>query len=168
MRDRRATLLTLAVALGALGVALAVWLWPERDWARELSDPDPAARAAAVREMAKRGKQALVVEALRDEHPDVRLLAVTRVFDPALVIEALKDPDAGVRRAASLALAQLSRKGQEPIRQALSDPNPRVRAGAALALRDLRKCARCSRCWRRCGTINTLKCAGTRQGRSRS
>ena len=59
-------------------------------------------RAAAVRRLAAKEDQELLVEAARgDSHPQVRRAAVRKVVEPAIVVEvARSDEDSGVREAA--------------------------------------------------------------------
>jgi HEAT repeat protein len=135
MKDRTALLLTFGLVVGPLLVALAVRLWPDRCWERELQDGDPAVRAQAVRDMPHGGNQHLLVAALRDEDADVRLLAVSRVGEAEALVQALKDPHAGVRRQAAEALGWIVPGAWPALRDGMADPDPRVRAGSALAIR---------------------------------
>jgi HEAT repeat protein len=106
-----------------------------------LTDPNPAVRAAAVRELKRDGNEQLLIDRLRDEDPDVRLLAAQRLGREdasgavlAALITALKDEHAGVRREAAWSLGKSGPNAWPHLRDALRDEDPRGRAGAALAL----------------------------------
>jgi HEAT repeat protein len=108
-----------------------------------LTDPNPAVRAAAVRELERDGNEQLLIDRLKDEDADVRLLAAQRLGGPgtnaaalAALVGALKDEHAGVRREAAWSLGESGPGAWPHLRDALCDEDPRVRAGAALALSD--------------------------------
>jgi HEAT repeat protein len=135
-------LLVLAAAVTGLVVSLAAG-GGSRDWPRELADPDPAVRAQAVRDMPLEGNVDLLIQALRDEDADIRMLAADRqevnVAYKAeerarALVQALKDKHAGVRRQAVWALAWIAPDAWPALRDGLADPDPRVRAGAADAI----------------------------------
>src|SRR5437868_368950 len=92
-----------AVGLGVLlGVAVLA-LWPGGGpGAAALKDPSPAVRAWAVRKLPHDGNMQLLVEALNDEDPDVRLLAVQRLggrgsWTARTLVPMLKDSHGAVR-----------------------------------------------------------------------
>ncbi len=117
-----------------------------------VTDENPAVRAAAIRAMGWQGyavgwqgDASLLIEALRDENADVRLLAAEHLgrngsqgdWRATALIDALKDPHTGVRRAAAESLCSIGPESAAALIKALTDPDPRVRAGAALALGDV-------------------------------
>jgi HEAT repeat protein len=91
-------------------------------------DPDPAVRADAVR-----NGMLSVKQALHDENPDVRILAIWNTSgDRRSIVPYLKDENAAVRREAVKAL--WSESSWPVIKEGLADPDPRVRKGAIEAI----------------------------------
>jgi HEAT repeat protein len=136
MKGKALWLAAAALILGLVALAVAYPLGPA---VNRLRDPNPAARAAAVR--AARSPS-LLVEALRDENADVRLLAAMQLQGgpgrgaetARALVAALRDPHVGIRREAAAALGSVGPASWPVLREALADPDPRVRAGAAVAL----------------------------------
>jgi HEAT repeat protein len=98
---------------------------------------------AAVRSAGKAAHADLLLEALKDEDPDIRFVAVQSLrgvgADNAKVVRALlevvKDDDRAWVRREALTMLRLTPSGGRPfIYQALGDQDPRIRAGAILAL----------------------------------
>jgi HEAT repeat protein len=150
MKARRVVLLTLAVA--AVGFCLAyLFVSRSRQLDAALHDPNPAVRAAAVRSLDRESETERLLDALKDENADVRILGAMRLGgyysgrtpqEPekrALgLIEALKDRHAGVRRCAAESLGELWPASEAALTEALTDSEPRARAGAAFALSQVR------------------------------
>jgi HEAT repeat protein len=130
------------VVLGVLA-SLGVLAWlssrPPRTWTFPPNDQRPVAKVAALRAGAP---QSVAMEALRDDDPDVRLVAVQHLGGPARVqtlIDTLRDNHAGVRRQAAESLSAMGTAAAPALVEALRDQDPRVRAEAAFALGDLHK-----------------------------
>jgi HEAT repeat protein len=136
----------LALVLILVGVFLGAVIanLPQSHSAASVTDANPAVRAEAIRAMGWHGDAAVLIEALRDENADVRLLAaedlggsdLTDGRQTGALIAALSDPHAGVRRAAAESLLSIGPESAPALIKALTDPDPRVRAAAALALGD--------------------------------
>lgn len=103
-----------------------------------LDDPNPAARAAAVRATGWHGDVDLPTRALQDEDADVRLIAAMYLGgrreqagpSAKALVALLKDKHEGVRREAIEALSAIGAPAAPALVEALSDPDPRVRNGA--------------------------------------
>jgi HEAT repeat protein len=127
------------------GLTTGMLLHPSwfKSWTPSLEDPSPAVRAAAVRRLGSKDRQALV-GALEDKDADVRLLAAERLGGEGpdaeararALVGALKDEHKGVRRAAAGSLSTLRKSAASVLEEALEDPDPRVREGAALAFQN--------------------------------
>lgn len=128
---------------GIVGAVSGVWHPGARD---SLTDPNPAVRAAAVRELKRDGNEQLLIDRLKDDDADVRLLAVQRLGERGLkraeraaaLFAALKDDDLSVRREAAWSLGGLGPDAEPLIQQAEQDEDPRVREGARLAAKHAR------------------------------
>jgi HEAT repeat protein len=146
-RKRWPAWLLLAAAAGALVALLSAGGVQRRRVADDLKADHPAVRAAAVRALARAGRQDLLLGALADPDADVRLLVVERLGGPGpgaedrvrALVKALADPHGGVRREAANTLCALGPEAAPALYEALEDYNPRVRAGAAWAFQG--KCA---------------------------
>lgn len=129
----------LVLLAGILAVACWVLSWRPAAW----KNATAAERVAAIR-AGSVGVNRLL-EALKDEDADVRLVAVMHVQGRGLrgqecvpaLIRALKDPHAGVRHEAAESLCWIGKPAVQALCEALLDPDPHVRAGAALALGDV-------------------------------
>jgi HEAT repeat protein len=87
------------------------------------------------------GDEQRLIDRLRDDNPDVRLLAAQRLRGAngaalAALVGALKDEHVSVCREAAWSLGAAGPDAWLQLRDALRDEEPRVRAGAALALSD--------------------------------
>ncbi|TWP51153.1 fumarate reductase/succinate dehydrogenase flavoprotein subunit [Lentzea tibetensis] len=153
------------VASPARAVALEV-LWALRlggaaDYAAALEDPDPAARASAIRGLVSLRETALLAAAATDPERELRVLVARGIDDPDVLARLATDPDPLVRAAAlssaprldhprvlhALALAAVSDEAwevrvgavraldsAEPVITALADPNLDVRKAAVQVL----------------------------------
>jgi HEAT repeat protein len=134
-----------SVAAVAFGLAVTAWVLVSRRQHEALEDENPAIRAAAVRGLRREGNEQRLIERLKDEHPDVRMIAASRLGGSGpkgaetarALIPLLADQHAAVRREAAWFLGGVGPEALPALLQALQDENPRVRAGAALALRDV-------------------------------
>lgn len=145
MKNRWLVWSIVGVAFGLILVVLIPIPWLRHyQWEEALKQESPAIRAAAIRGLPRQGNEQLLITALMDENPDVRLLATQRLGYPGpkgaerawALICLLKDGHAGVRREAAWSLGLIGPEGWPALREALTDESPRVRAGAALALGD--------------------------------
>jgi HEAT repeat protein len=129
----------LALALGAAGV---IWVTGRgtADAAARLKDPNPAVRAAAIRDSRELIPAHLLTAALKDPDADVRLVAAQHLGyrgderNVRALVEALGDPHAGVRREAAESLCLIGTPAVPLLCEALRSPDPHVRAEAAVAL----------------------------------
>jgi HEAT repeat protein len=143
MKKQWSTSTVVGIALGLFVVLLVVVLWliAEPQSAR-LHDANPAIRAAAIRRLSRDWQIGELIQALRDENADVRMLAAQhlegngpQVAEKALaLVHVLADEQPNVRREAAWSLGSLGWAAWPALQDALHDDNPRVRAGAALAL----------------------------------
>src|SRR5262245_23543147 len=86
-----------------------------RPWEPSLTDQNPVVRAAAVRILSHRGDIRLLIQALDDADPDVRLLAIqglecrnaSATEIATALVHKLKDEHAGVRREAAWSLSSI-------------------------------------------------------------
>lgn len=130
-----------------------------RSLSAKLHDPAPATRQTAADRLAKIGPQAvpILLEALRDKDPEVRMLACSALMkaqpEPAVAIRAvvklLKDDDPKVRRAAAWELglansafgleeeADETKETVDALRSVLGDQDRDVRIAAIEALASL-------------------------------
>jgi HEAT repeat protein len=144
MLGRRIILILVLIIVGA-GFGAVIVNVPQGGSAASVRDENPAVRAAAIRAMGWHGDANLLIEALRDENADVRLLAAEHLGErgpqgerrAAALVEALKDPHAGVRRVVAESLCSIGPESALALIKAVTDPDPQVRAGAALALGDV-------------------------------
>jgi HEAT repeat protein len=112
-------------------------------WETALRDRNPGVRAGAIRSREIPLDSDLLIQALKDENADVRLLAARHLRGPGpaaskrirALIEAFKDPHAGVRREAAKSVGLFGPEAAALLNKALKDPDPRVSAGAAYAVR---------------------------------
>jgi HEAT repeat protein len=134
----------------AIGLALeiaVVSIWPRHGWRSwSLNDPDPAVRAQAGRTMDRDGNEAALIAQLKDNNPDVRLLAAQKLgsdYSDAgskqaerawALITMLDDEHASVRREAAWSLSHLGPQAWPALEKALNDDDSRVCRGALLAL----------------------------------
>jgi HEAT repeat protein len=140
MGDRR--IIAAAFLVGAGAAIFAYWRWNRngRDW----NEMTSAERVAAIRDE-RRSDADILIAALKDNDPDVRIVAAQHIGRSSgretegvmALVAALGDAHAGVRREAAEALCHLGAVSGPALCDALNDPNPRVRAGAALALGDV-------------------------------
>jgi HEAT repeat protein len=115
----------------------------------ELHDANPAVRAHAIRFLDKDADTDLLLAALNDDDPDVRLVTImkleTRRYSRTeslpdaekkarALVPLLKDRKASVRRAAAESLGWMWPKSEQTLTEALKDADTRVRAGAAYAV----------------------------------
>jgi HEAT repeat protein len=137
---------TWATVLLVLVLLVAGARWVARlgaaNTAARLKDPSPAVRVAAIRDSQERIPDDLLIEALKDEDADVRLVAARYLHgrnDSSIraLLDALRDKHAGVRRQAAESLCEIGAPAVPRLCEALNDPDPRVCAGAALALSDV-------------------------------
>jgi HEAT repeat protein len=111
---------------------------------KALHDPNPVIRAAAIRRLPKGGSNELLIEALKDENPDVRELAAQRVIISSAkgdegaraLVQLFRDEHPSVRKQAIRQLGMGGPNGWPALKEALQDPDPRLRSGAVLAIRD--------------------------------
>ena len=144
MLGRRIFLALVLILVGA-GFGAVIVNVPRGGSAASVRDENPAVRATAIRAMGWYGDANLLIEALRDENADVRLLAAQHLGGEgpqgerraAALVDALKDPHAGVRRVAAESLCSIGSESAPALIKALTDPDPRMRAGAALSLGDV-------------------------------
>jgi HEAT repeat protein len=124
-----------------IGAVLALlvacgWMVQHALWSPQnarLDDENPAVRAVAIRGF--KGDRRRILDLLKDEDPDVRLLAACRVNDVEALIDLLKDDHAGIRKEAAWSLSFHGPDAWPALRKALENETPRVRAAAILALR---------------------------------
>src|SRR5205823_1035020 len=129
-----------AVAV-AFGLDVGAWVLIQRPWhdwrVEALNDESPAVRAAAIRALPREGNEERLIDRLRDENSDVRLVAAARLGGPGpkgaerawALIRLLGDEHLGVRRDAAWALSHIGPEAWPAIREALQDTSPIVRAG---------------------------------------
>jgi HEAT repeat protein len=135
------------IGLGIVVLLASLWFgyrqWQHHKLAIALNDPDPVVRMAAVRSAAKADQADILIEALKDEDPDIRFVAAQLLHrvgaDNAKKVHALlevvkEDDRAWVRREALDTLRNVSPGGRPFIYKALEDEDPRIRAAATLAL----------------------------------
>lgn len=115
---------------------------PETQLVHDLGSPEWSVRASAVRLLGEReASMELIVNALRDEHAEVRMAAIQALekrgehMPVEALLSVLRDPEWSVRALAALTL----RQGAEnvpvaPLLDALSDEDETVRAAAARTL----------------------------------
>jgi HEAT repeat protein len=131
--------------LAAIVISFAILFGIERvrNPGFDARDPDPAIRAAAVKEVWRNGERdGVLLESLKDEDPDVRLLAVTALqgacSDPekriGALIPLLRESSGPIRRKTIWCLASFNL--DPPLIAALGDQDPLVRSGLLDALAD--------------------------------
>jgi hypothetical protein len=118
-------------------------LW-KKHW---LSDPNPAVRAYAIRSFHLDDR--VLLNALQDDDPDVRLLATARFGSNRIetFIQLLNDENPSVRREAAWKISYFGPTSWPILRGVLNEGNSRERAGVALALRDAFRNRSDYRCW---------------------
>ncbi len=133
-----------SIAAGVVVIVLVTFRWVQQSRpAATFKDEDPAVRTATIRKLPKGGPIELLIGAIEDANPDVRILAIGRLGGAGsqedrrawALIPALKDAHAGVRREASWSLSHIGPGAWPALEKALTDADPRMRAGAALALK---------------------------------
>ncbi|GLZ32870.1 fumarate reductase/succinate dehydrogenase flavoprotein-like FrdA [Lentzea sp. NBRC 105346] len=120
----------------ALEALWALKLGTAAVYAAALDDPDPEARAAAIRGLVALRETALLARAAADPERELRVLVARGIDDPDVLSALAVDPDLFVRAAA---LESAGRVGYPPELHALglaalSDPAWEVRVGAVRAL----------------------------------
>jgi HEAT repeats len=137
-----------AVALGLVTAALAVRGFERKPYQPALNDPNPAVRVDALRRLPHGTSDEALIEALHDEDPDVRWVAVERLgyhgsdgkaaARAKVLIPLLLDDCAYVRQQVAWSLAYIGRPTAWPLLEhAMRDLNPRLRSEAARALPDV-------------------------------
>jgi HEAT repeat protein len=129
-------LLVLALAYSGYG------RWRHFQLAKALHNSDPVIRINAAREAAKANHADLLVEALLDEDPDVRYVAIYSLGAVASndrqrvqgLLEALKDDHANIRKEAIRILKHLPAGVRHRVYKGVEDEDSRVRSGTAYAL----------------------------------
>jgi HEAT repeat protein len=113
--------------------------WGHVQLAKALHDPDPVVRMDAVRQAGQGGREDLVIEALKDEDPDIRFVAAWELGGHGekkvrALLELFKDDQAYVRELALKKLRYLPAGGRPFLYKGVEDADPRVRAGTAYSL----------------------------------
>ncbi len=116
--------------------------WRHAQLAKALHDPDPVVRMDAVRKAGPDGQGDLLIEALRDDDPDIRYVAagMLRRVGPDNaekirgLLELSKDDHKYVREHAVESLRYLPAGARAFIYKGVEDEDPRIRAGSAYAL----------------------------------
>src|SRR5215213_6095026 len=105
-----------SIATGVVLVVLLMVYWSHQfRLAVAFKDKDPAVRAATIRKLPEGASIELLIGAIADEDPDVRLLAAGKLGGASSqgarrawgLIPALKDDHAGVRREAAWSLSHI-------------------------------------------------------------
>jgi HEAT repeat protein len=143
--SRSVLYLVCAIMPGSLVLAYGCVFMGKRSLpAGALHDPDPVIRAAAIRRLPRGSSNGPLIEALKDENPDVRELAAQRVEisgakgdeGARALVQLFKDDNPSVRKQAIRQLGMGGPNGWPALKDALHDPDPRLRSGAVLAIRD--------------------------------
>jgi HEAT repeat protein len=116
--------------------------WRDSQIAEALKNPDPVVRMDAVRKAGQGGHGNLLVQALRDEDPDIRFVAASSIgpLGPGdsdrirALLELWKDDHDYVRKEARHTLQFASPDGRKLIYKAVEDKDPKIRAAAIHAL----------------------------------
>jgi hypothetical protein len=139
LSEQKTLLRVLAVIAAAAVLGVYVWTTRPHKLSYSLHDPNPAYRAAAVRALNPQGNEEDLVEALKDEDRDIRLIALEKlggkgIAKAKIFVSLLEDERPSVRQEAAWRLAAVGPDAWPTIEKALLHESPTVRAGAALAI----------------------------------